>query len=86
MVSDDIVEPWRCESCNVLIHNIEYGVDGSYPVPGAPPASFGTIEYPRVCKMCRGMLDVLEDNPYFSKLHKDRKDYVDRMKNKFREN
>lgn len=57
---DAVREPWRCDSCGLLVFNID---SSGYPAPGAPSSYFGGeyggTRYEKVCTACYQMKDVL---------------------------
>jgi hypothetical protein len=59
-------DPWRCQACNALIHNID---SEGRPAPGAPLPKYATLAYDAVCSMCHGMSMVIGNNIYFKRLH-----------------
>jgi len=65
----EVVEPWRCGSCKALMYNVVWEDGKSYPAPGAPPATFGSKEFPRLCLMCDGIREAAGKNQYFWGLH-----------------
>lgn len=79
------VEPWVCQGCGKLIHNTVWDDDHPVPVEGAPPATFGNSAYQRVCQMCSGMIDVIQNSAYFLNIHNETSAYRTRMRQKFKE-
>lgn len=59
---DDTREPWRCDSCGILLFNRDS--DG-YAIRGAPSSWFGGDyggkRYEQVCTLCHQMKDILTD-------------------------
>jgi len=74
------IEPWNCCACGKLIYNVVW-IDGKeYPAPGAPPALFVDMEYPRLCRMCFDMLEVIQGRRYFVDLEADARKAVRRIR------
>lgn len=63
---DDTRQPWRCDSCRKLIHNVD---SKGYPAPGAPSSYFGGTyggkRYEQVCTMCYQMKDAITNSDYW---------------------
>jgi hypothetical protein len=60
-------EPWRCQSCNALMYNLN---ENGHPTEGAPFPKFFSNVLKELCTMCHSMLIII-DNFYWKNLHND---------------
>jgi hypothetical protein len=56
------IEPWRCESCGALIHNVD---ESGYPRAGATQPKFFDERYKSVCTACFEMVSVIRNSTYW---------------------
>jgi len=79
-VALEYIEPWTCGGCGKPMHNTVL-IDGKvYPAPGAPPALFVDMDYPRLCRMCFDMLEIVKSRRYFVDLEAAARNTVRRLK------
>lgn len=59
-----MVEPWRCNTCNLLVYNLD---DNGYPTEGAPMGHYADIDHQNVCSVCYFMITnpALADSNYW---------------------
>lgn len=56
----DMVDPWRCNSCSLLIHNTVCEGGKTYPRLGAPLPLWAGPQHPSVCSVCYEMHNALD--------------------------
>lgn len=57
---------WRCTACNALMFNRDAQ---GYPIHSYPIPHFISLEYPKVCTMCHGMVFHLYGKQYWETAH-----------------
>lgn len=60
------IEPWRCDSCEQLMFNVD---EAGLPISGAPMPHFWDVQHPQVCSVCYDMAMAAFEYPFFRAAH-----------------
>lgn len=76
-------EPWRCAACDAFMYNRRF-IDGDlYPIEGAPPSKYLSLQYPRVCSLCFELHLILDTSEYWKRLESTKREENKKIKKLF---